>query len=492
MIGEIQTINIDFLSLNLSSIAPMAIAVIGALFIICLDLFSKKYDKSLYVILTVLFLLIDLFAVLGFDGNARGMFDLVLIDGIAILAQIMIIISAIFFILLSLNKLRFHELEYPEYFALYLFMIAGFQFMVSSDSLILIFLGLETASMSLYTLIAMHNKKSSIEAAIKYFTQGALATAFFAFASMIFYALSGSVEIDQIVDAIVANDFANYPFILLGLVFMLGALAFKLSLVPFHFWVPDVYEGASTSLAGFISIVPKIAAFVVTIRFFEIFLASREPFLESILYIIVVLSITIPNLLALIQKDLLRMLAYSSISSAGFATAAILIGTQQATTGLFLYWILFFIVNLGAFAVIWANANKDKIFDSANSFDRYKGLIKTSPFTAITLGLFMLSLAGLPPFAIFWGKLYLIGSAVNSGMMTLAIIMALNSALAAYYYLKPIVYMFLREAVRSGNLKHKQNQTKVIKTIIIICSILSVLSIFSIEPLIKIIELYLY
>ena len=364
--------------------------------------------------------------------------------------------------------------------------------MVSSDSLILIFLGLETASMSLYTLIAMHNKKSSIEAAIKYFTQGALATAFFAFASMIFYALSGSVEIDQIVDALVANDFANYPFILLGLVFMLGALAFKLSLVPFHFWVPDVYEGASTSLAGFISIVPKIAAFVVTIRFFEIFLASREPFLESILYIIVVLSITIPNLLALIQKDLLRMLAYSSISSAGFATAAILIGTQQATTGLFLYWILFFIINLGAFAVIWANANKDKIFDSANSFDRYKGLIKTSPFTAITLGLFMLSLAGLPPFAIFWGKLYLIGSAVNSGMMTLAIIMALNSALAAYYYLKPIVYMFLREAVRSGNIKHKQNQSKVIKTIIILCSILSVLSIFLIEPLINIIEIYLY
>ncbi|NQY20969.1 MAG: NADH-quinone oxidoreductase subunit NuoN [Campylobacteraceae bacterium] len=490
MVSEIQTINIDFLSLNLSSIAPMAIAVIGALFIICLDLFSKKYDKSLYVILTVLFLLIDLIAVIGFDGNARGMFDLVLIDGIAILAQIMIIISAIFFILLSLNKLRFHELEYPEYFALYLFMIAGFQFMVSSDSLILIFLGLETASMALYTLIAMHNKKSSIEAAIKYFTQGALATAFFAFASMIFYAISGSVEIDQIVEVLIANDFANYPFILLGLVFMLGALAFKLSLVPFHFWVPDVYEGASTSLAGFISIVPKIAAFVVTIRFFEIFLASREPFLESILYIIVVLSITIPNFLALVQKDLLRMLAYSSISSAGFATAAILIGTQQATTGLFLYWILFFIVNLGAFAVIWTNTNKE--LDFSNSFEKYKGLIKTSPFTAITLGLFMLSLAGLPPFAIFWGKLYLIGSAVNSGMMTLAIIMALNSALAAYYYLKPIVYMFLKEPVNTKNVKHKYKQSKVIKTIIIFCSILSISSIFLIEPLLNIIEIFLY
>lgn len=489
MLAEIKTITIDFVSLNLASIIPMSVAIIGALFIICLDLFSKKYDKSLYIVLTVLFLLIDLFAVLGFDGNYRGMFDLVLMDGIAILAQIMIIISAIFFILLSFTKERYHELQYAEYFALYLFMIAGFQFMVSSDSLILIFLGLETASMALYTLIAMHNKNSSIEAAIKYFTQGALASAFFAFASMIFYALTGSVEIEQIVEVLITNDFANYPYILLGLVFMLGALGFKLSLVPFHFWVPDVYQGSSTALAGFISIVPKIAAFVVTLRFFEIFLASREPFLETVLYIIVVLSITIPNLLALIQKDILRMLAYSSISSAGFATAAILIGTQQATSGLFLYWTLFFIINLGAFAVLWSNTNKGN--ESSHLFDQYKGLIKTSPFTAMTLALFMLSLAGLPPFAIFWGKLYLIGSAVNSGMMTLAIIMALNSALAAFYYLKPIVYMFLREPVSSSKIKYKSNQTKIIKTIIMICSILSILSIFLIEPLINIIDVFL-
>ena len=487
----IPPVVIDFVSLNLGSLAPMIVAILGALSILVIDLCNKKADKSLYVILTVIFLVVDFGVLIGFSGPVRGMFDLMLIDGISILAQMMIVVGSIFFIILGLNKLRFHELEYPEYFALYLFAVAGFQFMVSSDSLILIFVGLETASMSLYTLIAMHNRKKAIEASIKYFTMGALATGFFAFGSMIFYALTGSVELAKIGEVLVNSNFENYPYIILGVVFMVGALGFKLSLVPFHNWVADVYEGSTAALAGFISVVPKIAAFVVALRFFEIFVAARDPFVEAILYILVVLTMTIPNLIALWQTDIKRMLAFSSISSAGFAMSAILIGTTQATAGLFLYWMLFFITNLGAFSLLWANTNKDyKTFGSDHHLDKYAGMIKTSPFTAVMIGLFMLTLAGLPPFAIFWGKLYLIGSAVNAGMMILALIMAINSAIAVYYYLKPIVYIFLKEPVEDVKAKHMKNATNATKSIIALCAVLTIFSIFLIEPLLELISFY--
>lgn len=298
----IPNISIDFASLNFGTIVPMIIAIVGALIILCVDLINKKLDKSLYVILTVLFLIVDLGTLYGFSGDMRGMFDLMLIDGISILAQGIIIIASILFILLSFTKQRFNEYRYPEYYALYLFMIAGFQFMVSSDSLILIFVGLETSSMALYTIIAMHNRANAIEAAIKYFTMGALAAAFFAFGSMLFYASTGSVELGKISEVLVTSDFNNYPYILIGVVFILAALGFKLSLVPFHLWVADVYEGSTAALAGFMSIVPKIAGFVVALRFFEIFVSTGDIFVEAILFGIVVLTMTIPNIIALLQK----------------------------------------------------------------------------------------------------------------------------------------------------------------------------------------------
>ena len=486
----IPAISIDFASLNFGTIVPMLVAIVGALVILCIDLLNKKLDKSLYIMLGILFLLIDLGTLIGYGGAVRGMFDLMLIDGISILSQSIIIIASILFMLLSMTKQRFHESQYAEYFALYLFMIAGFQFMVSSDSLILIFVGLETASMALYTMIAMHNRDNAIEAAIKYFTMGALAAAFFAFGSLVFYALTGTVELGKISEVLVASNFANYPVILLGVVFILGALAFKLSIVPFHSWVPDVYEGSTAALAGFMSIVPKMAGFVVALRFFEIFVAADNTWVTAILYGAVVLTMTVPNVIALLQNDVNRMLAYSSISNAGFAMGAILIGTTQATSGLFLYWILFFVTNLGGFAMLWMNRNKDyHTFSSDHALEKYAGLVKSSPLTASIMGLFLLSLAGIPPFALFWGKMYLLGAAVNAGFLILAVIMALNAAIAAFYYLRPIVYMFLKES-EHGEVKYMANATTITKTLIGVCAVLATLSIFMIEPLISLISYY--
>lgn len=491
----LEPININLDSLNLGTIAPMSIAIIGALGILLTDIFNKNKDKSLYIILVVLFLIFDLFTLLAFNGESRGLFDLMLLDGIAVLSQYIIIGGSTLFILLGLSKLRIQEYRYAEYFALYLLAVAGFQFMVSSDSLILIFVGLETSSLSIYTMIAMHNRMVSIEAAVKYFTMGALAAAFFVFGAMIFYAITGTVELGQMAQVLTEDGFltvenyANYILVLLGFVFMFAAIGFKLSLFPYHTWVPDVYQGSTSAMAGFLSVVPKMAGFVVALRFFEIFMQVNDVIIQTMLYVTVVLTITIPNLIALQQKDIKRMLSYSSISNAGMAMAAIVIGTQQAINGLFLYWILFTVTNLGAFGMLWLNRGKEfKDYESPYTFVKFSGLAQISPFSASILALFLFALSGLPPFALFWGKMYLISSAVNSGHIALAIIMVLNSVIAAYYYLRPISYMFLRDVEQGANTEFMQNATTPTKSIVGFAVFLTIIAVLLIDPLLNIIS----
>jgi NADH-quinone oxidoreductase subunit N len=261
--------------------------------------------------------------------------------------------------------------------------------------------------------------------------------------------------------------------------------------VPFHTWAPDVYEGSSAAMAGYMSIVPKIAAFVVALRFFEIFVSVDNKWIELILYVIVVITMTIPNMAALVQKDVKRTLAYSSISHAGFVMAAILIGTTQATEGLFLYWILFSFANLGAFAMLWINRSKNnQDLQSDHPFEMFSGLVKTSPIAASMLGLFMLSLAGIPPFSLFWGKLFLIGSAVNSDHIILALIMALNSAIAVYYYLKLIVYMFLKDPISGSTVDIMGNRNNTLSGIVIVAAVLSITALLYVDPLLEVISMY--
>ena len=494
-------VNIPLESLNVMTLAPMLIPIVGALLILVVDVLKGGLDKSLYVVLSLLFLALDFFSLLSGagvfsqNGTMLGMFDVMLVDGLAILAQFIIVGASMLFIPLALTHKRFHEFAYPEFFALFLFMIGGFQFMVATDNIILVFVGLETSSLALYTLIAMHNRDKSFEAAVKYFTMGALAAGFFSFGAMIFYALTGSVEIHKIALILAANGYADMGYVLVGVAFMLAAFAFKLSLIPFHTWAPDVYEGASAAMAGYMSIVPKIAAFVVAMRFFEFLVHSHIVWLQIVLYTFVVLTMTASNMWALVQTDVKRMLAYSSISHAGFVMAAILIGTTQANSALFLYWVLFSFTNLGSFSMLWISRQKHLPAgqSSDHSYNKFAGMIKTAPMTAVIMGLFMLSLAGVPPFALFWGKLYMISSAVTSGYTVLALIMALNSAIAGYYYLKLIVYMFMKEPVVGANGEiYVANATLALKTIIGIAAIGTIFAFVAINPLLEFITAFVY
>lgn len=488
----LEPISIDMAALNLSTLYPMMVALSGALMILVIDLVTKSYSRSFYTMLSVMFVFLDMGMVLYGQGHHRGFFDLMLVDGLAIISQMVILLASALFIPLALTSNRYHEYSYPEFYALFLFMVAGFQFMVSTDNLILIFVGLETASLALYTLIALHNRNSAFEASIKYFTMGAMAAGFYAFGSMILYYLTGSVEIYKIADVLTAKQFEPAPLVFLGVAFMMAAIGFKVSIVPFHTWTPDVYEGASAVLAGFMSVVPKIAGFIVAMRFFEFFIQSDVNWVHNILYLAVVVTMTLPNILALVQEDVKRMLAYSSISHAGFALAAILIGTTQANSALFLYWVMFLFTNLGSFTMLWVSRHKAHLWHDRfdHPYSKFSGMVYILPVGAVLMAIFMLSLAGVPPFAVFWGKMYLMSSAVNAGYVALAIIMAINSAISAYYYLKLIVYMFLKEPGTENDTLYMKNASGMLKTIIGLSAAATILSVFMVNPLLDIITRY--
>lgn len=473
----LNKIVLDIQALNLASISPMLLLIVFALAILCMGMINKNLSNRVYLSLTTMALLLDLILVTAPLGNFRGMFNLVLMDGIAAFAIFIIIIASIFFIVLRFDDIDEDECNKPEFYTIFLFMVAGFEFMVASDNLILIIVSLELSSLALYALIALKNTKFSIEAALKYFIMGAIGTAFFVFGSALLYFITGSVEIHTIDSLILNSNFQHNLALYAGTIFLIVAIGFKVSLIPFHTWLPDVYEGSSTPLAAYISIVPKIAGFIVALRVFNSLIIADVHFVETILFIIAILTMTLANIVALVQTNIKRMLAFSSISNAGFILAAIFIATTQATISIFLYWSMFTIANLGAFTIIWVIQNsKTKSKREYICFDDFSGLIKSSPLIALIMAIFMLSLAAIPPFSLFWGKIYLIGSAINAKHYILAVIMALNSAIAVYYYLKLIVYMFLKEPT-----KLKIANLKIINYILIITAALSILSPFVVE-----------
>lgn len=482
--------NLDFASLNIISIIPMIITLLGAIGILVLDLIIHRFYRGIYVSLSAIILALSLTSVCYMEGLERGFFGFIINDGFAILAQMIILATSIFFIFLTFSKNSYREFECAEFYSLFLFMIAGYQFMVASNNLIVIFLGLEASSLALYALIALSKKDKGIEAGLKYFTLGAVGSGFFAFGIVFIYASVGSLDIVEFsanlsnaalaVNESNANIIGNKYFILLGFVFLLGAVGFKLSFFPFHSWVPDIYEGANPPLAFYMSIATKMAAFIVAIRIFGAFIGAEFSFfggeVDTVLFIIIILTTTIPNIIALVQNDVQRMLAYSSISQAGFGLACIFVGTPDGLVSLFLYWILFAFSNLGAFGLLWLTHNQNYVWDVRfdSPYSKFSGLIKTSPLIAIAFAVFMLSLGGIPPFGLFWGKIFVVSSAINSGHIALALILLLNSAIAIYYYIKLIIFMFLKEPLNIKPSIYTQNASVAIIAVVAIAFIVCV------------------
>lgn len=535
--------NIDFSELALGAILPSVVLVFGALCLLLINVFlsaSAHALRRLNVALGVVFLTLSIIFSLNLSFGS-SFFGLINITGISVLSQVLMELSALLFVALfwegraganaSINgggarSINGGIASIEEFFPLFLLMIAGFDIMVSSTHLLIILLGLEIGSLCLIALIALSGKNApeskesnhkaranpdsanldstnldsgksaestsrallpslaqnlEIEASIKYFILSVLASVFFIFGAWCFYFASASFDLSYIQEALQSAHYTSAFAVLIGLVFMLGAIGFKVSMVPFHSWMPDVYEGSSALIAGVVSIIPKIAAFAVAIVVFGAFIEIGVTWINNALYALIILTITIPNIAALVQQDLKRMLAFSSISHSGFVLACVLIDTQMSLTSLYLYWFLFAFSNIGAFGLLWfapqrmdssaeskAESNLASKAESALEsrqesarftypISRFNGMLKISPMYAILSMIFLFSLAGIPPFGLFWGKIYVVISAFSADYPLLAVIMMINSAIAAFYYLKPVVAMFLRAPNASTSNASAQN-----------------------------------
>ena len=326
-----------------------------------------------------------------------------------------------------------------EFYVLGLFGILGMMVMASADHLLVIYLGLELMSLCLYSMVAFQRDSSNAtEAAMKYFVLGALGSGSLLYGLSIIYGLTGSLDI-----AIIQNEFAdasadNLPLIL-AVVFVVVALAFKLGAAPFHMWVPDVYHGAPTSTTIYLGTIPKIAAFAMVIRLLIGGLMELQHLWQDMLIIIALLSIIVGNVIAIAQTNLKRMLAYSTIAHMGFMLLGVLSGTNEGLTASLFYVIVYAIMSLGAFGIIVISAKKDEEFDRISD---YSGLNSRDPWMAFWMLLLMFSLAGVPPTVGFYAKLAVIQAIVDVNLVWVAVIAVLFAVVGAFYYLRVIKVVY--------------------------------------------------
>ncbi|WP_104729082.1 NADH-quinone oxidoreductase subunit N [Helicobacter felis] len=433
---------------NFVSILPMLIGMVGGVYVLLTNVCRGQFSRNLNVFLVLFILALDFWTLFLPMGAPSSFYNLITADPISLMAQKFIVAASFLLMWLVLSKERFSEFQTPEFYPLYLFMVTGFQIMVSSNHLLVIILGLESASLSMCVVMALNNKHGGLEAGLKYFTMGVLASVFFSMGAALLYLLTGSLNLS---DMSFTENFSPVVLCVCAAIFLLGAVGFKVSLVPFHTWMPDIYEGNNPVLAGFISIVPKIAGLVVAWRIFAFFLSTQIIFIHALFYFLIALTITIPNLMALVQKDAKRMMAYSSISHTGFALACVFGGWVET---MFAYWLLFLITNVGAFALFWGVSTKEDALAHRYHypFARFNGLIHTKPLLALLGAVFLFSLAGIPPFSMFWGKVMILQNLLAQHNLFLAIVMVVNSAIAACYYLRLCVAMFFATPNTSGAL----------------------------------------
>jgi NADH-quinone oxidoreductase subunit N len=379
-------------------------------------------------------------------GEGRAFRDMVLLDGYALFFDLLICYAAALVVMLSMDYLARTGAESGEYYALVLLSTAGMMLMASAGDLIAIFLSLELMSLSLYVLAGLFKTRlTSGEASMKYLLLGAFATSFLLYGVALIYGVTGSTNLDRVAASAAAKG--GDPLLLIGLGLLLVGFGFKISSVPFHMWAPDVYQGAPTTITALIATGSKAAAFAALIRVLVVALRGAQPDWAALLWGVAALSMTVGNVVALAQSNLKRMLAYSSIAHVGYMLMGLVAGGTPGAGAVLFYLLAYTFTTVGAFGVIALCARAG---EEAVEVGDYAGLARRHPVLAATLALFLLSLIGIPPLAGFVAKFYLFGSAVRAGYIWLTVIAVLNSAVAAYYYLRVIVFMYMREPEGEG------------------------------------------
>lgn len=430
---------------NFLALLPLLIIVCASLAVLLIDVFLKREEKDYLAYLSLVFLAACGFVLALFWNKDYSYFnETLLLDNFSLFLSFLLILSTGFIILISMKYISLQDTNYGEYYTLLLLALSGVLIMVASKDLLVIILGLEVLSISSYVLAGLRRKdEKSSEAAIKYFLLGSFATAFLIYGLALLYGASHSTSIGPIVSYFQSEAELSL-MALIGLGLIVVGFGFKIAFVPFHMWTPDVYQGAPTPITAFFSVVPKAAGFAILLR---IFFPYWQNALETqtifwLLWTLSVLTMVIGNLVALRQTNVKRILAYSSIAHAGYLLVAIL---AQDNSSLVFYLTVYLFMNIGAFTAVIALSKKEQEY---LELEDYAGIGFKYPWIGATFSIFLISLAGFPPTAGFLAKFYVFSSAVRQGLVPLVIIAVLASLVSVFYYLRIIIYMYMREPTR--------------------------------------------
>ncbi|PKL83855.1 MAG: NADH-quinone oxidoreductase subunit N [Ignavibacteriae bacterium HGW-Ignavibacteriae-3] len=450
---------------SLSLILPEIVISVALIVLVLADLIFHKDKKYIPYIALVSILVAGYYTLIqyGTSGSAfltsgkntisLGMFAA---DSFSIFFKMIVLVSTLFIVFFSFSSEEIIKIKdrIGEYYALIFGMVLGMFFMISATDLILIYLSMELMSLSSYVLSGFTKlRERNSEAALKYLLYGAVSSGLMLFGISLVYGLTGSTNLYAI-NALIQSPEINLFTLAFACILIFAGIGYKISSAPFHFWTPDVYEGAPITITAFLSVASKAAGFALLIRFIKTtFVSYIDPLgmwhllnvfdWRSMLVAISILTMTLGNFSALWQNNMKRMLAYSSIAHAGYLLLGLVVLSNQGILAILIYFSVYLVMNLGAFLVVMLIANKT----GSEDIDDYDGLGHTSPFLGISLAIFLVSLTGLPPTAGFIGKLYLFVALVDAQMIVVAVIALLNSVVSLYYYVRVLKHMFLTKSV---------------------------------------------
>jgi NADH-quinone oxidoreductase subunit N len=433
-------------TLDLLIIAPEIVVLITALLVMMLDLILGRVHKGRLAWLS----LVGVLAAAGlsyyiWDGSDPVLQDMLAADGYALFLNLVILTVAALAILFSVEYTDRTGLAQGEYYTLLLLSTTGMMLMAAAVNLMTIFLALEILSVALYVLVGLNRAEPrSAEAAFKYFLLGAFASGFLLYGMALIYGQSGTTSLAGIRDHVLSLGDEFPTLLAVGLGLMIVGFGFKVALVPFQMWTPDAYQGAPTSVTAFMSAGAKAAGFAALGRVILYGFGSLQGDWEWVLAVLAALTMAVGNLAALRQANVKRMLAYSSIAHAGYILVGVTAGNALGISALLFYLLVYAFMNVAAFAVIIAVGRFEGSAGGGETLDDLAGLAARKPWLAAAMALFMLSLAGVPPLAGFFAKLYVFGAAVQAGMIWLAAVGVINSVISATYYLRVVVAMYMR------------------------------------------------
>ncbi len=424
------------------NILPFIILGAGILISLLIEMYSKKSEKILPWFSIIIFLAAGFHALYHVNMVSEVFQNMLATGGNANIFYFIFTFGAALVCLLSIDYIKKYGTYFGEYYILIQSSVLGMMFMAGAKDLFMIFLGLELMSICFYALAGLNRKKlNANEASLKYFLLGAFATGFIVYGIALIYGTAQTTNIDSIV--LQFKNLSSSILFLTGLLLFLIGFSFKIAAFPFHMWVPDVYEGAPTTISGLFSTGGKAAAFsAIIVTLGSIFINSAGNIFEPYLAVIAVASMLFGSIVAISQNNIKRMLAYSSISHAGYMAIGLAAGNYEGLAGIIFYLAAYTFMNLGAFGIVALIEGKNEANLDINS---YAGLGSRNPMLAAMLSIFMFSLAGIPPFAGFFGKYYVFIAAIKAHLTWLAIVGVISSVISVYFYLRIVVLMYFKE-----------------------------------------------